>query len=202
MKVFVDLFAGLGGASQAFVDDEEWVVIRLDNNPELLEHCPDLIMCDLTDLDDALPRIRERMPADPSLVVVWASPPCLEFSNAFSSPRSVARRNGEPFQPDMKCFEAALDLVDRLNPDFWLLENVRGASSFFSPIIGPPRQIIGSFFLWGQFPFLSVHRDDERIVKDDKRWSPIRANIKAKVPMAYSRALKRTLESQRTLFDY
>ena len=32
MKLFVDLGSGLGGASEAFTKDNEWVVLRFDNS--------------------------------------------------------------------------------------------------------------------------------------------------------------------------
>ena len=35
MKIFVDLCCGLGGASEAFQQDPDWLVIRIDNNEDL-----------------------------------------------------------------------------------------------------------------------------------------------------------------------
>ena len=40
MKTMVDMFSGLGGASEAFFQSKNWVVWRYDNNP-LLSHVPD-----------------------------------------------------------------------------------------------------------------------------------------------------------------
>mgnify|MGYP003324403462 CR=1 FL=1 len=36
MKYMLDLYAGLGGASEAMIQDVEWDVRRVDNNPLLM----------------------------------------------------------------------------------------------------------------------------------------------------------------------
>jgi len=35
MKLMLDLFSGLGGASEAFMDHDGWQVTRFENNPDL-----------------------------------------------------------------------------------------------------------------------------------------------------------------------
>jgi site-specific DNA-cytosine methylase len=88
MKVFIDLFSGLGGASVAFDRSPDWVVLKFDNNPELIEHNRGLTLLDLSDLDTSMHTIRlmlheinERYCGIHKLVI-WASPPCNEFSFA------------------------------------------------------------------------------------------------------------------------
>ena len=46
MKVFIDLFSGLGGAAAAFDADPSWTTIKIDNNPILAEHNRGLILMD------------------------------------------------------------------------------------------------------------------------------------------------------------
>lgn len=48
-KHFLDLFSGLGGASEAFLKDaSNWNVLRIDNNP-LLSEVPNTVIMDLND---------------------------------------------------------------------------------------------------------------------------------------------------------
>ena len=72
MKLMIDFFSGLGGASEAFIHDLGWQVLRYDNNP-LLRDVPLTLMADL--LHDEI-RIRHQID------VFWASPECREFSMA------------------------------------------------------------------------------------------------------------------------
>ena len=53
MKIFIDLFCGLGGASSAFVGTD-WRVIRIDNNPDLLEHVKGMWLLDMKDVKNVL----------------------------------------------------------------------------------------------------------------------------------------------------
>ena len=158
----IDLFAGLGGASQAFVDDPNWFVIRIDNNPILLEHTEGLILSDIADVDRTMAIIHRRIldyrnnldvTGDPNEIileklVIWASPPCVQYS--------LANMNRDPDNFDHTLAQAALTIIDQMNPDAWIIENVKGAIESFNKIIGLPWcQSIGPIFLWGQFPILS-----------------------------------------------
>ena len=49
MKVFIDLFSGLGGASAAFDGDRFWHTIKIDNNPELVPLNRGLKLMDLAE---------------------------------------------------------------------------------------------------------------------------------------------------------
>jgi len=180
MPVFLDLCSGLGGASEAFTQ-EGWTVIRIENNPQL-EYVPFtriLDVLDWTDWIDLLPRCD----------VIWASPPCTEFSLA------DWRKDREDLQPDMSIVQACLDIIDYLKPRVWVLENVRGACRFFEPLIGKHQQVIGPFFLWGQFPRIPMPYDSPQHRKMDVRDPQKRALIPFEVSMQFAR----TLEQQWTL---
>ena len=193
MRLMLDLFSGLGGASEAMIEAGEWSVLRYDNNPNL-GYVPATTICDLKEF-----QIKCRH----EIELIWASPPCLDFSNAFDAPRPTARRNGEEFEADLSLVKRAIEIIEELEPRYWIIENVKGAIKDFEPLLGEPRQIIGPFVLWGKFPLIPMSRDFKHSKADiDKRHSPIRSNIRAQIPLEISEALLDTLTNQRTLFDY
>ena len=77
MKVFIDLFSGLGGASQAFEDSPDWRVIKIDNNRELIEHNRGLQIMDIGDTEEVIRMIESQFPNGCHLncekLVIWAS---------------------------------------------------------------------------------------------------------------------------------
>ena len=95
----LDLFSGLGGFSEAFLQlgDE---VCRVENNP-LLSEVPYTSMDDVVKVRDRLAVYQAQGVEIRHTDVILAAPPCVEFSLAYSSPRSIAMRNGEEFHPDM-----------------------------------------------------------------------------------------------------
>lgn len=205
-KVFVDLFAGLGGASQAFYDDPSWFVVRIDNNPDLLQHTDGLTIADIANVAETMDKIWAIFRMHNVLIhtldafVVWASPPCQQFSSAYNAPASVAARNGEVFEPDMTLVEASSEIITLLDPPIWYIENVRGAITPFKPLLGKWRQQIGSFFVWGSFPLVAFEEGDDRSVRKlDERHSEMRAQLRAKVPLVISQALKASIDNQKTL---
>ena len=98
MKV-LDLFSGLGGFSEAFLraGDE---VVRVENNP-LLSEVPNTSIQDVWDVRDRIIEYKRNGQPIRKIDVVLASPPCLEFSLAYSAPRAVAQRNNEEFEPSL-----------------------------------------------------------------------------------------------------
>jgi len=204
MKV-LDLFSGLGGASQAFVNRGH-EVLRIENSPLLSEVPHTQIMCvfELRDFLEENNFARSHTHFS-NVDLIWASPPCDEFSLAFSAPHAIHSRENpnEPYEPDMSYLEATLDIIRILKPRFWVIENVRGASKFFSEMIGSqPRQILGNAqFLWGNYPLICP---PSYLTKSqiDKRHSPLRANIRAKIPIEISEALLASIESQKCILDY
>jgi hypothetical protein len=133
MPLMLDLFCGTAGASRAF-KAAGWDVVTVDNDPA---HRPD-VLADLAAWSWGGPR--------PDLV--WASPPCQEFSRT-AMPWTRAKH---PPEPSMALVEAALRIVRECRPRYWVLENVRGAVPYLAPLLGPPRVVAGPFRLWGYFP--------------------------------------------------
>lgn len=205
-KHFLDLFSGLGGASEAFAQDlGNWTVLRIDNNP-LLGGIPMTVIDDIKLLANDLnpggmyPRTLEKID------VIWASPPCREFSNGYSSPKSIhVREHGlDSYQPDMSLLTTALDIIETVKPKYWVIENVVGSIRYFRELLGEPRQIIGPYVLWGNFPYLDVNDSqlESKSKKDVHSSNPLRSNYKAKVDFEISSSLKSAIENQKSLFEY
>ena len=140
-KVVWDLCSGLGGWSEAFVQDD-WIVIRIEINPELA-HIPHTYTLDVHDWYDWYQQF-------PSPDLILASPPCTEFSLAQNF------HDGRVEEPDLDILLSIIDIMQILKPKFWCVENVVGACRFFEPILGKHRQRAGPFFLWGNFPWLAL----------------------------------------------
>lgn len=200
MKIMIDLFAGLGGASQAFWDDPDWSVIRIDNNRELLEHTNGLIISDVGNVERTLSIINSFLNVHHGSIkklVIWASPPCNQYSYASS------QRDPDNF--DNSLLEAALEIIDALEPHAWIIENVKGAIDTFDDVIGLPWcQRIGGIFLWGQFPQLAF--EDARN-RHHKKWTnkgtrAMRPNLRALIPYSVSLAYKNCIDYQKTLSHF
>jgi len=193
----LDLCSGLGGASEAFLVDDEWDVIRIENNP-LLEEVPHTIIGDVFDTTD-----RWERSGHPRVDLIWSSPPCREFSQAFNAPGPEARRAGKDFTPDLALVIESKRIIDMVEPRTWVIENVMGAIPHLKHLLGPPRQIVGPFVLWGNFPLLDVHGIAHSKYEGDPHSSdPLRANIRAKIPLAISSALLTALATQSNLEDW
>jgi C-5 cytosine-specific DNA methylase len=173
----VDLFAGTGAATRAFVD-AGWRVVTVDLVPprgarrrEWLRPGRLPIAGDVR----ALP-LQIAEPVD----FLWASPPCTDFSDA-----NPAR----PARPSLELVVAALEAVAQLRPRFWILENVRGAI----PFLGIPVQKVGPWCLWGYFPALRVSLDMQLHRKTRRRSAVARATV----PYALSHAALTAVELYR-----
>jgi hypothetical protein len=201
----IDLYSGLGGASEAQVQSPEWTVLRVENNP-LLSGVPHTLDIDVKEL--TYNQILSAGINPGEIDLLWASPPCLEFSRAFDAPGPRAKREGIDFNPDLSLVQAALDWVGELSPKWWCIENVIGSIPYFAEIGLEPKQIIGPFVLYGRFPWLPLTRyqiqDLRSHKKDNDTWSsdPLRANKKAKIPIEISRAMMKSVESQMTIGEW
>tara|TARA_R100000353_G_C6509546_1_gene196267 strand:- start:2183 stop:2806 length:624 start_codon:yes stop_codon:yes gene_type:complete len=201
MLHMVDLCAGLGGASEAMVRSNKWSVLRIDNNP-LLADVPFMVMADVKQMQG---KVKSHAGIE-KIDLVWASPPCVDFSGGYSSPKSIAAREIglENYNPDLSLVKAIKNIIDTVQPKYWVVENVVGSIRYLSEILGEPRQIIGPYVLWGNFPFIDL--DPGSIIpkkyKDTNGLDPLRANKRAKVDLLLSIRLAQAIETQKTLFEY
>lgn len=198
----LDLCSGTGGASQAFFENPNWDVMRIDNNP-LVSMSDSQYYVPGTYHMDLLETYPEDIAVD--FDFIWASPTCTGFSNAYSAPMPTARREKKEYEPDMTLVQKCLDIIRWQNPKYWVIENVSGSSKYISKLLGrPPRQIIGPFFLWGNFPFISLSRDFEHRKADLKLSTdhPLFTTIKARIPYEISEAFLDAHENQMTLEDF
>lgn len=193
-----DLCAGLGGASLAFTVDPGWEVHRIENNPEIdvpfTEHLNVLNWMDwVWDHEHA---------AKPDLI--WASPPCTDFSRGFSAPGPTAQREGRRFHPNMRIVRACEDIIEFVEPKHWVIENVMGAIPHFHDLLGKPSQIIGPFALWGNFPRIVVPREwsHSKYENDPGSSDPMRANKRALIPLSISQSLKDSIELQTSILEW
>jgi len=195
-KMMLDLFAGFGGQSEAFL--ENWDVLRIDNNP-LLSEVPRMVIEDIgSDLFFQM--------LEPSQIheieYIHASPPCHAFSLGFHAPKAVASRTGEEYNPSTELVEIAKRVIDLLQPRFWSIENVRGSIKHLRPILGEPTLIVGPYVYWGRFPPIQINAKDLPKKSDkDKRHSPLRSNYRALIPFALSHGFKQAIETQTRLND-
>ena len=193
----LDLFSGLGGASEAFIDCPGWEVMRVDNNP-LLSGVPNTIISDINDLT---PNQCELF-----IELVWASPPCTDFSGGYASPKSIASRTIglDNYEPDMTLLFEAIKMIEKIKPKYWVIENVAGSIRYFKEYLGEPTQIIGPYVLWGNFPPIIL--DPSHIIpkkfKDTNSRDPLRSNRRAKVDLLLSKRLKESIENQKSILDF
>lgn len=174
----VDLFSGSGSATKAF-KDRGHRVITVDINPKLK---PDIV-ADVRYLPFA-----DGFRPD----VVWASPPCQDFSTMNFKASRRNKAGGWP-EAGMETVAAAHDAIAYLNPRWWVLENVVGAKKWF----GAPTAHYGSVYLWGRFPPFDAPPHRKGFVERYKRG---RTNdlpndgVKAAIPYSISRALCLAIE--------
>jgi len=201
-RVCLDLFAGLGGFSQAFEDADEWRVVQVDIE-ERFE--PD-IRADVLDL----------RPADlPDADVVLASPPCNVFSKAAAwqnhwdedgAPQTDAARDS------ITLVFHTLGLIRALSPEYWFLENPEGHLRRF---LGRPTGSVtycqyGAPYmkptdLWGEHPPMTYRRcratedcHDHGSLEDDRDKRPLPRDPaeRAKVPRELSEAILDAVEGR------
>lgn len=202
MKV-LDLCSGLGGFSEAFVAAGH-EVLRIENNPLLADVPNTKIMCifELRDwLEDNINTLTVGVLDNVDLVLF--SPPCYEFSLAFSAPRAIHLREQPriPYEPSTDILECGLDIINLLSPRYYIVENVRGAIKYFKEDLGKPRQINDAYVFWGNFPSFVPEKFPSKANKD-KRHSELRANIRGQIPIQLSKALLEAVESQKSIFEF
>ncbi len=179
---FLDLCSGLGGASQPALD-RGWRVIRVDIDPHFK---PDIV----ADV--------RALPLRPFHVdVLWASPPCTEFTKA-SLPQSWANtwKNPPNIEAGMILVRAAIASVDLVKPSFWLLENVLGSRKFIEPILGRASAIVPGHAFWGNLAWRCPKTKGHK-------WrlppSPERTALRAKIPYSIGEAICRAVEQRQAM---
>lgn len=169
----LDLFSGLGGASAA-MRDRGWGVTTLDNNPEFKT--------------DIVADIRDFSWRGGPLDLIWASPPCEEFSREFMP----WCRTGK--EPSMELVEAAYRVLQEASLRFWAIEDTRGAVKYFRPLLGPPAWISNPIYLWGSFPPLPKLRLNMRKEKMSSSWAAERAKIPYEISLALAISIEGALD--------
>ena len=168
MLAMLDLFSGLGGASRA-MRDRGWRVVTVELDRAFR---PDVV----ADV--------QSLPIPGHWDLVWASPPCAEFS-----------RWGMPWfprvAPSLDLVDAARSAIAAIRPRWWVIENVRGAI----PWLGTPTRTAGPVMLWGEMPPFSV-----RIRGWKGRLSSSQRAKRAEIPYALSLALAKACETEAVLF--
>lgn len=197
----LDLFSGLGGFSEAFVlaGDE---VKRIENNP-LLNQVPHTEEMCVLEVRDILQRQVDQGNFIWPIDVLLASPPCYDFSLAFSAPQAIASREGryDEYEPSMELVEATLDIIRLVKPKYWIIENVIGSIKHFKKIGLEPNQIHGSAVLYGKFPKFSTPDMPTKAERDTNSKDPLRSNKRALIPIELSSAIRKAIVSQKSLFD-
>ena len=199
MKKIIDLYSVLGGFSEAFVNDPNYQVIRIENNP-LLKDVPHTLLGDVLEMNPKDPLFQG---AD----LILASPPCREFSLAYGSPRGKAYREGirgDDYKPDMKLVQEAIRWKNIIKPKYFLMENVNGSQRYFRKLRIYPIMKHGPLVFYGNFPNLLMPPGWSHLKPLQDTWSsdPLRQNKKAKLPLELSEKIKTTYEGQPTLGNW
>ena len=203
--MMIDLFSGLGGASQAMRKDSKWTVISIDNNLALKPFA-DFECMDIMKTDKLIKHLKALINViEHDYLLIWASPPCIDFSTAYSSPKSIANREGVDYIPDFTLVKKTLQIIKAPNPTSWVIENVSGATQDLKPYLGSYKQHIGAAFLWGKYPTIVCDEEliqNKKVAGDKYRNSNIRANYRAMIPEQISLGLKEAIEQQRRLTEW
>lgn len=172
----IDLFSGLGGASRA-MKERGWQITTVDNNPDFNPNITaNILTFEYT---------------GPTPDLIWASPPCQEFSKSCLPPSWACNRK-KP-DPDVSLMLAAKRIIDQVKPRYWVIENVRGAVRYFKPYLGPVRKKTGSRYLWGEFPIFDC---DPGFGKWRLPPSKDRAAVRSLIPYQVSLGLAKAIEQE------
>jgi len=137
----LELFSGSKVLSETF-EERGHDTFTVDKEEE---YEPDLA-ADILELD--VGNLPEEFQED--VDVVWASPPCTTFSIA-----SMYRywEDGEPCKSDtyigLALVKKALELIEKIDPDYWFVENPRGMLRKVSFMKSLPRRVTVTYCQYG-----------------------------------------------------
>ena len=204
VNIFIDLCSGLGGASEAFIDDDDWEVYRFDNS-QLVRDVPNTVIVDLAKSpEDVFQHVVTHSENIFGRIVIWASPPCEQWSQGYSSQINKDKRNGKVFVPNLQVLHGIMKIIDEIAPDYWYVENVVGGQPFIDPLLGPARLKHRPWILWGNFPRFDIRLPHNHKSKRDK-WSsrdPMRYHKRSLIPIEISRSIKSSITGQKTMDDF
>ena len=203
--LIIDLFSGLGGASESMMNSDAWDVIRIEKNADLANSVPNTFEFDIVEENDRLISDLEGKLGGHSYskIIIWASPECKEWSQGYASKKNKMLRDGIDYVPNMSQVLAIMRIIDRIRPDYWLLENVVGGIPFINLAIGPPRLKHRPWIFWGDFPLFNIDIDHNHKSKNDvSSRNPMRYWIRSKIPFDISDKLRLAIENQTTLGDF
>lgn len=131
MKIVLDLWSGTGSATKPF-EDAGYTIISVDIDPARSPtYCMDILEFQtyveegyfLLDLKETGHRYKD-------IVFIWASPDCKLFSIANAQMRNHWGPGGWPRSKrlfmQLARVVATLDIIEAIDPNYWVLENPRG----------------------------------------------------------------------------
>jgi hypothetical protein len=170
--LMLDLCSGLGGASSTF-RQAGWDVITVDCDPSFE---PDIV---------ADVRTWSWYGRRPDLI--WASPPCDEFSREFMPWCKTGQA------PSLEIVSGCKRIIDEVKPDWWSIENVIGSVNYIRPLLGNYRMHYGAFYLWGNFPDLGR---PAVVMRKKESFSSKEHKKRAMIPIGLSLAMLNAIQKQ------
>lgn len=166
MPLCVDLCSGYGCFSQPFLD-AGWEVIRFDNNIKF-RNVPNTIIEDVRNFTDIQTKLSEK-----KITLIVASPPCERFSIAN---RMFPKRG---VYEGLQIVRAVYELIARLHPQYWVVENPRGRLRWF---LGKGNSTISLSNYGGKYkkPTDLWHNFALPLVKGERPYEPSWSSVKNK----------------------
>lgn len=130
--------------------------------------------------------------------LVWASPPCSEFTIMRLPFKScVAKRK----EPDLSTVLACKRLIDDSSPRWWVLENVLASRQWLSPIMGPVAARTSGHVFWGKLPGLlpDAHKSKDAITRRthaSRKAHLLKSVIPYEISLAIALAVERRLADE------
>lgn len=196
--VILDLCAGKGGWTSK-VNRDNFEVVEVDIKQ--FENT-DIVM-DVTNTEKLLNKVENIVGDLDRVLLVTASPPCIEFSkinqpwydvkaDQFNYQCNISNPDYRfdvctYFENSLRIVESCFTIIGELNPEFYIVENVRGLNDISKE---KAEVNIGPFYLWGDIPLLSYPDSSEFQNKWDKNCS----EDKAEIPDVISEKLSEGIE--------